>query len=91
MIDKRRPELKVLFRSQSTEFAEVMNQVRLIEVTGGETDIRPIHIRPALHGFDHAAEPVETVKLFRPQANFVPEQLNEVPLTVARLVGDLRR
>jgi len=39
VIDKWRSEFKVLFRSHIAEFAEVVDQVRLVEVTGRETDI----------------------------------------------------
>ena len=73
MIDKRSSEFEVLLRSQIAEFPEVVNQVRLVEVTGRKTDVRPIHIRLALHGLDHLAEPLKPMELFRLQANFISE------------------
>ena len=88
MIDKRSAQSQVLLWTQIAEFAKVMNEVGLIEVTERRSNVRPIYNSLPLDSLDHFPEPAETMKLFWRQADFVPKELDEMPLAVPGLFRD---
>src|SRR5262245_33683344 len=68
VIDKRRAQHQILFRRQTAEFSKFVDEVRLVEVTKRESDIRPIHRDLGSDTFDHLSESREAMKAFRRQA-----------------------
>ncbi len=78
---------KILRRCQTGEFLKIMNEVSLIIVPYGESEIDPIDYRLLLNGADHllkAKDPAE--ELWR-QPNLFPKDFNKPSLAETHAVG----
>ena len=67
--DARVRSLRILARAQARDRAEIVDEVRLVEVAAGQRDIRPIHARPAWDAAERGLEAAHAAVEFRRKAH----------------------
>src|SRR5215212_8711701 len=90
----RRALREVLGGREAGERAEVVVEMRLIEVAAGDGDVAPVDVLLRMNEPEHALEPLHAAVELRRQSDFAGERLDETalaPADVARGFGDRAR
>ena len=85
----RSAERQVLRRAEPAELAEVMIEVRLIEVAARQRDVGPIHIILALNRRDDILKTPDAAEQFGRHTDLIAKQLDKTPLAEADTIRHL--
>src|SRR5579884_3315044 len=90
MIAKLATLCKISSRCQAAKIPEIMDKMRLIEVSTGQCNIGPPDRPTLFNQAQHLLKTSDTIELFGGQSNSLIEYLNKVSCTEACLLNDFR-